>query len=197
MYSLWWQPGSGLCIYRTNSTKGPPTHKHGHRSCFVADQPDTIEKSALALHAKEKHPNNFDLSIFKFMIRDSVSPRDLSRRESSVIGSLRTDVMGLNRMNIQKWMFGPLGLVTWQRFGTSWWALGPWPCLGHFDDILDRVCILVLSFICCTVRIAPLDTLSKILSAQVYVLISKFCNVVQFNSLWLWVPLLQVLLNQT
>ena len=90
------------CVYTGQTQQRVHQRINGHRSCFVADQPDTIEKSALALHAKEKHPTNFDLSIFKFMIRDSVSPRDLNRRESSVIGGLRTNVMGLNRMNIQK-----------------------------------------------------------------------------------------------
>ena len=41
---------------------------NGHRSCFVEDDPETIEKSALALHASQKHPDNFNLNIFNFMI---------------------------------------------------------------------------------------------------------------------------------
>ena len=61
-----------------------------------------IEKSALALHANNEHPKFFELDIFKFMIIDSVNPCALNRRESRAIGELRTNVMGLNRMNIQK-----------------------------------------------------------------------------------------------
>ena len=75
---------------------------NGHRSCFVQNDPDTIEKSALALHASEHHSNNFNLDIFKFMIMDRANPCSLNKRESRAIGELRTNVIGLNRMKIQK-----------------------------------------------------------------------------------------------
>ena len=75
---------------------------NGHRSCFVKDNEESVEKSALALHARDEHPDNFDLDIFKFMILDSVNPCELNRRESRAIGGLRTNVMGLNRMKVQK-----------------------------------------------------------------------------------------------
>lgn len=76
---------------------------NGHRSCFVdADNLEKIEKSALALHAKERHPDRFDMTIFKFLIVDSTPGEDLNKTESRKIRELRTNVLGLNRMNIQK-----------------------------------------------------------------------------------------------
>ena len=75
---------------------------NGHRNCFAPEDPETIEKSALALHASEKHPENFQLGIFDFMILDSVHPQKLNKCESRAIGELRSNVLGLNRMNIQK-----------------------------------------------------------------------------------------------
>ena len=81
-----------------------PFHKriNGHRSCF-ADVNDLIiaEKSALALHSANEHKENFNLNNFKFILHDQTRPRDLIRRESRHIGELRTNVMGLNRMNVQ------------------------------------------------------------------------------------------------
>ena len=78
---------------------------NGHRNCFDKDDQEAVEKSALALHAYEKHPDNFDLKNFKFTILDSVSPCSLNRREARAINELRTNVLGLNRMNVQKYIF--------------------------------------------------------------------------------------------
>ena len=75
---------------------------NGHRACFVKDDLDTIEKSALALHAHEVHPDQFNLDIFNFTILDSVNNRSLDKRESRAIGELRTNILGLNRKKIQK-----------------------------------------------------------------------------------------------
>ena len=81
---------------------------NGHRSCFayVKNEPDKIdlvkaEKSALALHSSIQHSKNFNLNNFKFILHDQARPRDLNRREARHIGELRTNVMGLNRMNVQ------------------------------------------------------------------------------------------------
>ena len=83
---------------------GQPFHKrvNGHRSCFTnPDNVELIEKSALSLHSYNEHRDNFDLNDFKFILHDQTRPRDLNRRESRRIGELRTNVMGLNRMNVQ------------------------------------------------------------------------------------------------
>ena len=85
-----------------------PVHKrlNGHRSCFVKDDLNQeypqADKSALSLHNQEKHVHNMDLNNFKVAIINSVNPCALDRREASAIGKLRTNVLGLNRMNIQK-----------------------------------------------------------------------------------------------
>ena len=81
-----------------------PFHKraNGHRGCFDVDDQEKIEKSALSLHAAENHPDKFNMDIFKFMILESVKPSQLNRRESIHIENLRTNVMGLNRMKVQK-----------------------------------------------------------------------------------------------
>ena len=75
---------------------------NGHRACFIEGDPITIEKSALALHASEKHNSDFSLSIFKFVLIDSVNGTDLNRREARAINELKTDIKGLNRMKVQK-----------------------------------------------------------------------------------------------
>ena len=81
-----------------------PLHKrvNGHRACFNINDSDAIEKSALALHAFENHPDNFDLDNYKFMVYKQVNPISLNRHEAITIGTLRTGVLGLNRMKIQK-----------------------------------------------------------------------------------------------
>ena len=87
---------------------GQPFHKrvNGHRSCFVLDKngntdPIKVDKSALALHSHNEHSDNFNLRNFKFILTKQVRPRNLDRGESIQIGELRTNVMGLNRMNVQ------------------------------------------------------------------------------------------------
>ena len=75
---------------------------NGHRACFNINDRDAIEKSALALHAFENHPDNFDLDNYKFMVYKQVNPINLNRHEAITIGTLRTGVLGLNRMKIQK-----------------------------------------------------------------------------------------------
>ena len=63
-----------------------------------------IEKSALAEHNYKKHDSDsdFDLNNYKMMVYNTVNARDLNRQESRLISELRTNVMGLNRMNIKK-----------------------------------------------------------------------------------------------
>ena len=63
---------------------------------------DIAEKSALVLHNAPQHSENFKLDNFKFVLHDQVRSREMNRRESRHIGELRTNVMGLNRMNVQK-----------------------------------------------------------------------------------------------
>ena len=76
---------------------GQPFHKraNGHRACFANPEDfSAVEKSALSLHSYNEHLDNFDLNNFKFILHDQT-------REQQHIGELRTNVMGLNRMNVQ------------------------------------------------------------------------------------------------
>ena len=97
-----------LCSDLQNNTyvgqTNQPFHKrvNGHRSNFKENDLDAVEKSALSLHALEHHNENFNINNFRLMIYKRVSPKDLNRTEAKTIGSLRTGVLGLNRMNIQK-----------------------------------------------------------------------------------------------
>ena len=66
----------------------------GHRGCFD----DThFEKSALSMHAKDKHPSDMDLKNFKISIAKKVSPRNLKREEFRYIEKYRTKCYGMNR----------------------------------------------------------------------------------------------------
>ena len=76
---------------------------NGHRSHFKPDDQESVEKSALSLHAQEVHKRDFDLNNYKLMIyKNTNNPRTLHRLESLAIGELRTNILGLNRMNTQK-----------------------------------------------------------------------------------------------
>ena len=75
---------------------------NGHRACFNINDDDICEKSALALHSKNEHESDFNMNNFKFVLYDQSSPRNLNRYESRLIGELRTNLNGLNRMNIHQ-----------------------------------------------------------------------------------------------
>ena len=63
---------------------------------------EKVEKSALSLHSYNQHREQFDLSNFRFMLSRQVRARDMDRSEAVSIGEFRTNVMGLNRMNVRK-----------------------------------------------------------------------------------------------
>ena len=66
----------------------------GHRACF---NDNNFQKSALSMHAKDKHQNNFSLENFKIAIIKKVSPRKIKREEFRVIDKCRTKSYGMNR----------------------------------------------------------------------------------------------------
>ena len=73
---------------------------NGHRSKFVLDDQCSYEKSALSQHCFDHHPDNMQLSNFKIGIVKSVNPIELDREENRFITKFRTDIWGLNRMNV-------------------------------------------------------------------------------------------------
>ena len=56
-----------LCseTYFGRTTQTCNNRTSGHRSCFSNE--DKWDKSALSMHAKDVHPNNFSLNIFKVL----------------------------------------------------------------------------------------------------------------------------------
>ena len=69
----------------------------GHRGCFNEAK---WEKSALSMHAKDKHENNFSLENFTIAIVKKVSPQNLRREEFRFIEKYRTIPLGLNRYKV-------------------------------------------------------------------------------------------------
>ena len=67
----------------------------GHRSCF--NNEDKVDKSALSMHAKECHQNNFSLNNFSVAVVRKVSPQQLRRQEFKFIDKFMAASKGLNR----------------------------------------------------------------------------------------------------
>ena len=86
-----------LCYenYFGRTTQECHNRTSGHRSCF--NNEDKWEKSALSLHAKDVHQNNFSLDIFNISVIKKVSPQQLRREEFKFIDKYKTASLGLNR----------------------------------------------------------------------------------------------------
>ena len=67
---------------------------NGHRACFNNGD---IHKSALSMHAMDKHPGDITLENFEIAIVKQTSPRNLKREEFRMIDKCRTKCLGLNR----------------------------------------------------------------------------------------------------
>ena len=67
---------------------------NGHRNCFNNGD---VTKSALSMHAMDKHPENMSLENFEIAIVKQVPPRSLKREEFRYIDKYRTKSLGLNR----------------------------------------------------------------------------------------------------
>ena len=70
----------------------------GHRACFTDEE--KWEKSALSMHAKEVHQDEFSLSNFSVAVVKKVSPQQLRREEFRFIDKYRTIPLGLNRYKV-------------------------------------------------------------------------------------------------
>ena len=69
----------------------------GHRKCF---NELNWEKSALSMHAKDKHKDNFSLKNFSVAVVKQVSPQNLRREEFRYIEKYKTISLGLNRYKV-------------------------------------------------------------------------------------------------
>ena len=87
-----------LCIlenaYFGRTTQRCNDRTSGHRKCF---NDNDYLKSALSMHAKDKHGMQMDLKNFKITIVKKVSPQNLKREEFRHIEKYRTQIYGLNR----------------------------------------------------------------------------------------------------
>ena len=78
------------------------TRLNGHRHKFKIDESRTYEHSALSMHCYIEHRDNFNFDIFKFGIVKKVQPSLLDREESRFCTKFKTNVWGLNRMEIKR-----------------------------------------------------------------------------------------------
>ena len=66
-----------------------------HRGCF--NDPNKWEDSALSMHARNAHGENFDLNNFKISLIKKCSPQRIRREEFKYIDKFRTRTFGINR----------------------------------------------------------------------------------------------------
>ena len=74
---------------------------NGHRSKFDLND-NNYETSALSMHCFQEHLNKFSLEVFKLGIVKKVKPSMLDREESRFSTKFRTNLWGLNRMEITR-----------------------------------------------------------------------------------------------
>ena len=72
---------------------------NGHRIKF--NETD-YKKSALAMHAHDCHPDQFNINIFKFAVIKSCHPLRLNREEFKFIEKFSTNRSGINRCKVQR-----------------------------------------------------------------------------------------------
>ena len=73
---------------------------NGHRGKFLIDERETFSQSALSQHCYDVHPDNMNLNVFKLGFVKTCSAQDLNREENRFISKFRTNIWGLNRMNV-------------------------------------------------------------------------------------------------
>ena len=78
------------------------TRLNGHRNKFVIDDRALYEHSALSMHCYTEHRHNFSFETFKFGIVKKTKPILLDREESRFCTKFKTNVWGLNRMEIKR-----------------------------------------------------------------------------------------------
>ena len=99
-----YKQNNGLIFYEDSyfgqTATGTNTRFNGHRNKFVIDDNKVFEKSALSQHCHDCHDDVMTLSIFKVGIVKKCKPENLDREESRFIAKFRTDIWGLNRINV-------------------------------------------------------------------------------------------------
>ena len=75
---------------------------NGHRNKFNIDDRALYEHSALSMHCYDVHRDTFSFDCFKFGIVKKTKPSLLDREEARFCTKFRTNVWGLNRMEIKR-----------------------------------------------------------------------------------------------
>ncbi len=84
--------------YFGRTTQKSQNRTSGHRGCFRDE--GKWDKSALSMHAKEVHGDEFSLDNFVISVVKKVSPQRLRREEFKFIEKYRTIPLGLNRYKV-------------------------------------------------------------------------------------------------
>ncbi len=84
--------------YFGRTTQKSQDRTSGHRSCFRDE--GKWDKSALSMHAKEVHGEQFSLNNFSISVVKKVSPQQLRREEFRFIDKFKTITHGLNRYKV-------------------------------------------------------------------------------------------------
>ena len=84
--------------YFSRTTQECHDRTSAHRSCF--NNETKWEKSALSMHAQDKHGNNPSLENFSVAVVKKTSPQNLRREEFRFIEKYRTIPLGLNRYKV-------------------------------------------------------------------------------------------------
>jgi hypothetical protein len=85
--------------YFGRTTQKTRKRTNGHGECFFNGE---FEKSALSMHAKEKHPNKMGLENFRITVVKETSPRSIKRWEFRMVDKYRIKFLGLNRYKTLK-----------------------------------------------------------------------------------------------
>ena len=88
----------GIDAYFGRTTQKSQDRTSGHRSCFRDE--GKWDKSALSMHAKEVHGEQFSLENFTVSVVKKVSPQQLRREEFRFIDKFKTITHGLNRYKV-------------------------------------------------------------------------------------------------
>ena len=89
---------TGINAYFGRTTQKSQDRSSGHRSCFREE--GKWDKSALSMHAKEVHGDQFSLENFTISVVKKVSPQQLRREEFRFIDKYKTITHGLNRYKV-------------------------------------------------------------------------------------------------
>ena len=88
---------SGPEAYFGRTTQESHNRTSGHRQCFCEEKWD---KSALSMHVKEVHGQQFSMNNFSVAVIKKVSPQNLRREEFRYIEKYKTKQLGLNRYKV-------------------------------------------------------------------------------------------------